>query len=53
MEGERDKLEGTLKEGEGKLTGDELREKQGQGQQAWGDAKEKLEEGKEEADERL
>ena len=37
----RDKIEGTLKEVEGKVTDDELREGQGKAQKAWGDLKEK------------
>jgi uncharacterized protein YjbJ (UPF0337 family) len=36
MAGERDKVEGELKEQEGKLTDDKLREKQGQAQPTWG-----------------
>ena len=47
----RDKLEGTLKEKEGELTGDTLREKQGEAQQARGDAKEKAKELKDKVDE--
>ena len=39
---DRDRIEGNLKEAEGKLTGDELREKQGQAQDAWGKAKDKV-----------
>jgi len=39
---DRDKVEGTLKEKEGELTGDEVREKQGEGQKTWGEAKEKV-----------
>ena len=31
-----DRVEGNLKEAEGKLTGDEEREKEGQAQGAWG-----------------
>ncbi len=38
---DRDKIEGKLKEKEGELTGDEAREKQGEAQQVWGEAKEK------------
>ena len=38
---DRDRIEGNLKEAEGKLTDDELREKQGQTQDSWGKAKEK------------
>ena len=33
---DRDRIEGNLKEAEGKLTGDEVREKQGQAQDTWG-----------------
>jgi uncharacterized protein YjbJ (UPF0337 family) len=36
-----DRVEGNLKEAEGKLTGDEEREKEGQAQGAWGKAKDK------------
>jgi uncharacterized protein YjbJ (UPF0337 family) len=39
---DRDKVEGTLKEKEGELTGDEIREKQGEAQKELGEAKEKL-----------
>jgi len=37
-------MEGTLKETEGKLTDDKLREKQGQAQKKWGEAKDKVDE---------
>jgi uncharacterized protein YjbJ (UPF0337 family) len=47
-----DKVEGELKEKEGEITGDEIREKQGEGQQAWGEAKDKAEDVKDEIDER-
>ena len=36
---DKDRIEGNLKEAEGKLTDDELREKQGQAQETWGKAK--------------
>ena len=36
-----DRIEGNLKEAEGKLTGDEELEKEGQAQDAWGKAKDK------------
>ena len=36
-----DRVEGNLKEAEGKLTGDEEREKEGQAQSAWGKTKDK------------
>ena len=49
---QKDKLEGTLKETEGKLTGDELREGQGKAQHAWGDAKDKAEDVADEVRER-
>ena len=39
---DRDRIEGNLKEAEGKLTGDEMREKQGQAQDTWGKAKDKV-----------
>ena len=39
---DRDKVEGTLKEKEGEITGDEVREKQGEAQKTWGEAKEKV-----------
>ena len=48
-----DKAEGELKETEGKLTGDEMREKQGQGEEAWADVKERGEDVKEEVEERF
>ena len=38
---DRDRIEGNLKEAEGKLTGDTVREKQGQAQDTWGKAKDK------------
>ena len=38
---DRDRIEGNLKEAEGKLTGDEELEKEGQAQDAWGKAKDK------------
>ena len=37
-----DKVEGTLKEKEGEITGDEVREKQGEAQKTWGETKEKV-----------
>ena len=40
-DGLRDKAEGKLKEGEGKLTGDDELEKEGQAQDAWGKTKDK------------
>jgi len=49
----RDKIEGTLKEKEGELTGDTVREKQGEAQKTRGEAKEKAEDVKEEIDERM
>jgi uncharacterized protein YjbJ (UPF0337 family) len=36
-----DRIEGNLKEAEGKLTGDEELEKEGQAQDAWGKTKDK------------
>jgi uncharacterized protein YjbJ (UPF0337 family) len=36
----KDQISGTLKEAEGKLTGDETREGQGKAEGAWGDIKE-------------
>ena len=36
-----DRIEGDLKEAEGKLTGDEDREAEGKAQSAWGEAKDK------------
>ena len=36
-----DRIEGKLKETEGKLTGDEEREKEGEAQGAWGKTKDK------------
>ena len=49
----KDQLGGKLKEAEGKLTGDELREGQGKAEHAKGDAKEKLEDVKDEVRERI
>jgi uncharacterized protein YjbJ (UPF0337 family) len=61
---DRDRIEGSLKEAEGKLTDDELREKQGQAQKSWGktkdksedaweDAKDKADDAKDEVDKRI
>ncbi|MBA2460260.1 MAG: CsbD family protein [Actinobacteria bacterium] len=36
---DRDRIEGNVKEAEGKLTGDEELEKEGQAQDSWGKAK--------------
>ena len=36
-----DRIEGKVKEAEGKLTGDEEREQEGQAQSAWGKTKDK------------
>jgi uncharacterized protein YjbJ (UPF0337 family) len=36
---DKDRIEGNLKEAEGKLTGDKVREKQGQAQDTWGKVK--------------
>ena len=41
-DGMRDKVESKLKETEGELTDDTMREKQGEAQQKWGEAKDKL-----------
>jgi uncharacterized protein YjbJ (UPF0337 family) len=49
----KDKAEGTLKEKEGELTDDPMREKQGEGQKEMGNAKGKLEDAKDEIKERL
>jgi uncharacterized protein YjbJ (UPF0337 family) len=48
-----DRIEGELKEQEGKLTGDEVREKQGQAQETWGEAKDKTDDLKDEVDDRI
>ena len=48
-----DRIEGELKEQEGKLTGDEVREKQGQAQEKWGEAKDKTDDLKDEVDDRI
>jgi uncharacterized protein YjbJ (UPF0337 family) len=53
MAGETDRVEGELKEQAGKLTDDELREKQGQAQKTWGEAQDKAEDAKEEIRERI
>ena len=37
-----DRIEGNLKEAEGKLTGDEKLEKEGQAQDSWGKAKDSV-----------
>ena len=49
----REQIEGTLKEAEGKVTDDKVREGQGKAEKAWGDLKEKAEDTKEEVDERI
>jgi uncharacterized protein YjbJ (UPF0337 family) len=49
----KDRIEGNLKEAEGKLTGDEAREKQGQAQDTWGKAKDKAEDTWDSAKEKL
>jgi uncharacterized protein YjbJ (UPF0337 family) len=41
-DGMRDKIEGKLKETEGEVTNDTMREKQGEAQQKWGEAKDKV-----------
>ncbi len=52
-----DRIEGNLKEAEGKLTGDEALEKEGQAQDSWGKAKDSAddayESGKDLADDAL
>jgi uncharacterized protein YjbJ (UPF0337 family) len=50
---DRDRIEGELKEQEGKLTGDDVREKQGQTQEKWGEAKDKTDDLKDEIDDRI
>jgi uncharacterized protein YjbJ (UPF0337 family) len=50
---DKDRIEGNLKEAEGKLTGDEVREKQGQAQDTWGKAKDKVEDTLESAKDKL
>jgi uncharacterized protein YjbJ (UPF0337 family) len=42
-DGMRDKVERKLKETKGELTNDTMREKQGEAQQKWGEAKDKVE----------
>jgi uncharacterized protein YjbJ (UPF0337 family) len=49
----RDKIEGTLKEKEGELTGDTVREKQGEAEKTRAEAEEKAEDVKEEIDDRM
>jgi len=44
-----DEVEGKVKEGAGKVTGDEGLEREGGGQAAWGDTKDKAEDAKDEA----
>ncbi len=48
----RDQIEGKLKEKEGELTDDELREREGEAQGAWGDVKEKADDAMDEVRER-
>jgi uncharacterized protein YjbJ (UPF0337 family) len=52
-DGMRDKVEGKLKETEGELTDDTMREKQGEAQQKWGDTKDKAEDVKDKVDDRV
>ena len=47
---DEDRIEGKVKEGAGKLTGDEELEKEGQAQDSWGKAKDKADDAKDEAD---
>ena len=47
-----ERIEGELKEKEGELTGDKIREKEGEAQQGWGKAKDKAEDVKDEIGER-
>ena len=49
----KDKAEGFVKEKEGELTDDELREKEGETQKEWGNVQGKFDEAKEEIKERL
>jgi uncharacterized protein YjbJ (UPF0337 family) len=49
----KDKIEGTVKEKEGELTGDDVREKQGELQKEKGNAEGKLDEIKDEIKEKL
>jgi uncharacterized protein YjbJ (UPF0337 family) len=48
-----DQVEGKVKEEGGELTDDESTEAEGKAQGAWGDAKEKAEDAKDEIEERL
>ena len=50
---DKDKVEGKLKEVEGKLTDDESREAEGKAQQDWGGAKDKAHESCEDAKDRI
>jgi uncharacterized protein YjbJ (UPF0337 family) len=50
---DRDRIEGELKETEGKLTDDELREGEGKAQSAWGEAKDKADDAWDEAKEKV
>jgi uncharacterized protein YjbJ (UPF0337 family) len=47
-----DQVKGTLKETEGKLTDDKVREAQGKAEGAWGDVKEHADELKDDLDKR-
>ena len=49
----KDKIEGTVKEKEGELTDDTMREKQGEAQKEWGNAQGKVEDVKDEIEEKL
>ena len=50
---DKDRIEGNLKEAEGKLTGDEVREKQGQTQDTFGKVKDKADDAWEKAKDTL
>jgi|tagenome__1003787_1003787.scaffolds.fasta_scaffold8483760_1 uncharacterized protein YjbJ (UPF0337 family) len=49
----QDKIEGNVKEKEGELTDDPMREKQGEAQKGMGDVKGKLDDAKDEIKDRL
>ena len=53
MAGEWDKIEGEVKEGAGKLTGDKSTEVEGEAQGTWGEAQDGFDDAKDKVGERL
>ena len=53
MAGERDKVEGKVKEGAGKLTGDKSTEVEGEAQGTWGEGQDRFDDAKDKGGEKL